>query len=97
VCRDTRIRDLVPQNLLDCRMTIRLALDRIRQQQVESRWTDAGALVEWNTDEDPPWAGGKVFDDYRRVVLGGTIEQIWPAIVAIGGRTGWYYANWLWQ
>ncbi|MFO7983551.1 MAG: SDR family oxidoreductase [Desulfuromonadales bacterium] len=97
VCRDTRIRELVPQHLLDCRMTIRLALDRIRQQQVESRWTDAGTLVEWDTAEDPPWAGGKVFDDHRRAVLSGTAEEIWPAILAIGGRTGWYYANWLWK
>ena len=24
-------------------------------------------------------------------------EQLWPAVVGIGGKTGWYYADWLWH
>ena len=42
VCRDNRIRAIIPQELLDCRSTIRLALQRIEQQQVETCWSDAG-------------------------------------------------------
>ena len=44
VCQDNRIRDLIPQELLDCRSTIRLALQRIEQQRVETCWSDAGRL-----------------------------------------------------
>jgi len=99
VCRDTRIRDLVPQELLSCRQAIRLALDRLREQQVESSWTDAGKIppAEWSIEGDPAWAGGTIFVDARRVVLDGDPETVWPAVTRIGGRTGWYHADWLWQ
>jgi uncharacterized protein YbjT (DUF2867 family) len=99
VCRDQRIRELIPQELLDCRQAIRRALDRERQQQVESSWTDAGLIppAEWSIPGDPAWAGGTVFEDARRVVLAGRPEQVWPAVVRIGGSTGWYAADRLWQ
>jgi hypothetical protein len=99
VCRDTRIRELIPQTLLDCRQAIRLALERLGDQQVESSWTDAGTIppAEWSLAGDPHWAGGNIFRDVRRMVLQATAEEIWPTVVRIGGRTGWYYANWLWR
>jgi len=99
VCQDTRIRDLIPQELLSCRQAIRLAIDRLREQQVESSWTDAGPVppAEWSIEGDPGWAGGTIFIDARRVVLDGNPETVWPAVTRIGGRTGWYHADWLWQ
>jgi hypothetical protein len=98
VCRDLRIRDLIPQQLLDCREAIRRAMDRMRQQQVETSWTDSGLLpqAEWSISGDPGWAGGTIYDDSRRVVLRASPEEIWPAVAGIGGSTGWYYADWLW-
>jgi uncharacterized protein YbjT (DUF2867 family) len=99
VCREQRIRELIPQELLDCRRAIRLALDRERRQQVESSWTDAGLIppAEWSLPGDPAWAGGTVFEDARRAVLAGSPEQIWPAVARIGGCTGWYAADRLWR
>lgn len=99
VCRDTAIRGLIPQPLLDCRTAIRLALEKLRLQQVESSWMDAGRLppVEWSTVDDPRWAGGTVFLDDRRMRVAAPARQCWPAVVGIGGKTGWYYADWLWR
>lgn len=99
VCQDTRIRELIPQPLFDCRMAIRLALQRLREQQVESTWFDAGSLpaAEWSIPGDPDWAGGAVYEDARRVVIAAEPGQVWPAVVGIGGSSGWYYADWLWQ
>ncbi|PLX84025.1 MAG: DUF2867 domain-containing protein [Desulfuromonas sp.] len=98
VCRDTRIRELVPQELLDCRQAIRLALERIRQHQVESSWLDAGLIppAEWSIPDDPSWAGGTHYDDSRRIVFDAAPDELWRALVRIGGTTGWYYANWMW-
>jgi hypothetical protein len=98
VCRDFRIRDIIPQQLFDCRQAIRLAMDRIRQQQVETSWTDSGLVpqAEWSISGDPGWAGGTICDDSRRVVLAAPPEKIWQAVAGIGGSTGWYYADWLW-
>ena len=99
ICRERRIRELIPQDLLDSRQAIHLALERLRTDKVATSWTDAGPLppVEWNSPGDPHWAGGTVFEDARRMVLAATPEEVWPALARIGGRTGWYYADWLWR
>ena len=99
LCTDNRIRELIPQELLDCRQAIRFALEKLRLQQVETSWTDAGAVapVEWSTQEDPDWAGGTIFKDDRRILVKCPAEKLWPAVIGIGGKTGWYYADWLWH
>jgi len=99
LCTETRIRDLIPQDLLDCRHAIRFALEKMRLQQVDTSWTDAGAIapVEWSTRADPDWAGGTVFKDDRRMLVKEEAAQLWPAVVGIGGKTGWYYGDWLWH
>ncbi len=98
-CRNTRICELMPQDLLDCRQAIKLALEKLHHQQVETSWSDSGSIppAEWSMPEDPFWAGGNVYDDSRQVILDASPEKVWPALSAIGGEVGWYYANWLWQ
>lgn len=40
---------------------------------------------------DPQWAGKKAFvDDRRRLLRDLAVSDIWPVIVSIGGRNGWY-------
>lgn len=99
VCRDTRIRQLIPQSLLDSRQAISLALERLRQQAVESSWIDAGRIppAEWSISGDPRWAGGTMLEDSRRIVMNATPEEIWSVVSRVGGSTGWYYGDWLWQ
>jgi hypothetical protein len=99
VCRDTRIRALIPQELFDCRLAIRLALERVRQHQIESSWIDAGEIPpsEWSTPGDPSWAGGTFYNDSRQILLAATPEEIWRAVASIGGESGWYYGDWLWK
>jgi len=98
VCNDYRICELIPQELLDCRQAIRLALERVREQQVESSWSDAGAIppAEWAVPGDPDWAGGTHYTDARKIVLEADAKQVWQTVICIGGGTGWYYADWLW-
>ncbi|MDX2083839.1 MAG: SDR family oxidoreductase [Candidatus Melainabacteria bacterium] len=98
VCQENRIQHLIPQPLLSAREAVRLALQRMQDHQVESHWTDAGALQvpEWLHPGDPNWAGGTVYEDRRRMILAGEPEEIWQPIVRIGGQTGWYYGNWMW-
>lgn len=99
VCRDTRIRQLIRQPLLDSRQAIRLALERLRQQAVESSWIDAGRIppAEWSVSGDPRWAGGTVLEDSRRIVMAATADEVWSVVSRVGGSTGWYYGDWLWK
>jgi uncharacterized protein YbjT (DUF2867 family) len=98
ICLDNRIRDLIPQELLDCRQTIRLALQRIEQQRVETCWSDAGSLVppEWAACGDADFAGGTVLSLGYRILLQATLEEVWQPLSRIGGKTGWYYGDSWW-
>jgi len=99
VCRDNRIRDIIPQQLLTCREAIRMALDRIGQQQVETCWRDAGELLpaEWAYCGDAEYTGGIVLSDGYRARIKASGEQIWDAICRLGGDTGWHYGDRLWR
>lgn len=99
VCNDMRIRELVPQSLYDCRQAIRLALVQTRDRQIESSWFDAGTIppVEWAEPGDPDWAGGTHYLDAREITFAASPAEVWNAILRIGGSTGWYYADWLWE
>ncbi|WP_305041175.1 SDR family oxidoreductase [Geoalkalibacter sp.] len=99
ICRDTRIREILPQELLDSRQAIRLALQDLRRREVESSWTDAGELppAEWGAEHDPDWAGGTLYEDRRSVLVEASRERVWEVVARLGGETGWYYADWLWR
>lgn len=99
VCQDLRIREILPQELLDCRTAIRLALKRHEEDTVQTHWTDAGAIppVEMLFPGDPHWAGGTIFEDKRSVKVQAAPDKVWQTIKAIGGTTGWYHADRLWR
>lgn len=98
VCKEDRIRSLIPQELISCRKAIRFALGRVRNQCVETCWTDAGhsPVPEWTHCGDAPYSGGDILESGYRIVLGASPEEVWKPIERIGGRTGWYSANALW-
>lgn len=98
-CKETSIREIIPQYLIDCRTAIKLAIARVQHQQVESHWSDAGAIppAEWFYAADPEWAGGTVYEDSRSLVVEASAEQVWEKLRRLGGKTGWYYGNWLWK
>ena len=63
VCRDDRIRDIIPQRLLTCREAIRVALQRVKQEQLDTCWSADGTLLpfEWPYCGDADYAGGTRF------------------------------------
>ncbi len=99
VCQDNRIRSIIPLELRDCRQTIRLALEKIQQQRVETCWTDAGALLppEWTYCGDARYAGGTILECGHRIRIQAPVEEIWEHIVRIGGENGWYFGDILWK
>jgi len=97
VCRENRIRELIPQRLLNAKEAIQLALGEFQNQLLEIQEESVLLPPEWSAPGDPSWAGGTRFEDKRTVVLKATSDQVWRPIQRIGGKTGWYYADWLWQ
>jgi uncharacterized protein YbjT (DUF2867 family) len=100
VCTDDRITKLIPQQLLDCRTAIRAALDQAQHNLLRDVDEENDASVpppEWSYPGDDSWAGGKVYEDHRRVSIDAEPEEIWKHLLRIGGENGWYYADSLWQ
>jgi uncharacterized protein YbjT (DUF2867 family) len=99
VCREFRIRKIIPQELLGCRGAIRRALEKIRMQTVGTCWSDAGELCapEWAEEGDAPYSGGDVLQLGYRIELEAPPAEVWSHIVSIGGKGGWYCGNILWR
>lgn len=99
VCTETRIRELIPQELLTCREAIRLTLERMAQERVDTCWMDAGAIVapEWARCGDADWAGGTILQCGYDVELRASAARVWGPVQRIGGCTGWYHADFLWR
>ena len=99
VCKENRITDIIPQHLLSCRIAIRLALERIQQEYVETRWSDAGLVMppEWTYLGDAEYAGGTILECCYKVRLMASPEEVWEPVSKIGGKTGYYFGNLLWR
>ena len=99
VCTENRIQSIIPQRLLTCREAIRLALDRVQQQQLDSCWADAGELIEpeWAHCGDADWAGGTILKCGYRAKMSAPAGALWDLIHKIGGRRGYYFGDFLWQ
>jgi uncharacterized protein YbjT (DUF2867 family) len=98
LCKDNRILDMIPGARLTCREAIRLALERVAQQRVETSWTDAGSVAppEWVREGDAPYAGGTALTCAHRIRLRAEPEELWVPISRLGGSNGWYFGDFLW-
>ena len=102
VARNDEIRKYVPDppgGLTDFRKAVSLALTRIKNLEVETRWSSAqtpGTHSE-PLPTDPSWAGGSLYKDERRFISNDSIEQVWERVEAIGGANGYSTATWAWE
>lgn len=78
---------------------VELALERSRDSQVITRWSDAtGNSSPWEKAQgDPSWSGASVYRDVRVVSSSNPNPNIWAAIERIGGVNGWYGSDWAWS
>jgi uncharacterized protein YbjT (DUF2867 family) len=87
-----------PEGFIDVEGAISLALSRIADRDVITRWSDAAyPTAPWQKAQgDPDWAGEMVLRDRRESKTDATAPSLWQAIESIGGESGWYGADWLW-
>ncbi|HEX3963909.1 MAG TPA: SDR family oxidoreductase [Trebonia sp.] len=95
VCSEHDIAGYIPdppEGLLPLDQAIALALRRIREGAVTTRWSSAatpGAPSD-PLPTDPSWAGGSLYIDARDSVVHAPPAALWRVIEGIGGETGWY-------
>lgn len=98
ICRPDNLDSLIKISHINYDTSIALAFDKIEQNQVLSSWKDAQTSKIFSEGFsrfiEVPLNG--CYKDIRSRKLNNSaasLEKIWR----IGGKTGWYYATWLWE
>jgi len=101
VCREHDVAQWIPDppgGLVTFDRAVALALGRIRDARVDTRWS--GASVPGAPSDplpsDPTWSGGSMYEDVREVRSDASPERVWAAVERIGGEHGYYSADLLW-
>ncbi|MEV5975172.1 SDR family oxidoreductase [Streptomyces sp. NPDC051921] len=95
VCAEHDISRYVPEppgGPLPFDRALTLALQRVRDAQVTTRWSSA-SLPGAPSDPlptDPDWAGGSLYTDERARLVDAGEEELWRVIEGTGGENGWY-------
>lgn len=93
------IEDIVPQELITYSEAVKMAFDRIAQNEVVSSWKDALASSKIDTGlmefVQVPTYG--CFVDKRSTSFERDQSEVLQNIWEIGGERGWYYWNFLWK
>jgi len=98
VCKDNRLQKILGITPLTYREACKRALDRINLDTVASSWTDAVSMsagIRLFEHMDVPNFG--VLRDRRSMKIKGDPEKVLNRIFSIGGDTGWYFADWIWN
>ena len=98
VCRDTKINQILNVTPMTYDMALSRALLKVQENNVLSSWKDSLVSGRFKTNISAYLKVPKkdCFIDRRKKEIidrDFTINQIW----SIGGETGWYYGDWLWD
>jgi len=101
VVNDPAITELLPRRLLTYRESVELALARVADLDVATRWSDAGAELgpvgpAGPMPTDPAWAGGAIMKDERRITCDASPAAVYDVVARVGGDHGWFGSDWLW-
>ncbi|MEV8530562.1 SDR family oxidoreductase [Streptomyces sp. NPDC051211] len=95
VCEEHDIARYVPDppgHPLGFDRSLSLALQRVREANVTTRWSSA-SLPGAPSDPlptDPDWAGGSLYTDRRQRDTEASPHALWEIIEGVGGDNGWY-------
>lgn len=98
ICSDNRINNLLGVTPITYRQALERALKKISEDDIVSSWKDSqvSGQLRGNVSQylKVP-KRGCYMDRRKRTIINReyTIARIW----SIGGETGWYYADWLWD
>ncbi|MCE5316359.1 MAG: SDR family oxidoreductase [Parachlamydia sp.] len=96
-CRNSEIMTILPHKCLTYKESIRLAIQKISQNEVVSTWMDSWEIRSSDPDVSRyiqvPTHG--ILYDEQRVELKSSIDKVLNKIWSIGGETGWPL-DWAW-
>ncbi|MGW0784867.1 SDR family oxidoreductase [Streptomyces sp. NPDC002913] len=95
VCHEHDIAEHVPDGPgqpFSFDTALSLALQRIREARVTTRWSSASTpgIPSDPLPTDPDWAGGSLYTDVRELDVDASPDALWRVVEGIGGDNGWY-------
>lgn len=98
ICNENNLAETLGIQLIDYNTAIQLAFDKIEQNQVTSSWKDAqtSEIFKKGFSQFIEVPSNGCYKDIRILKIENSalaLERIWR----IGGKTGWYYATFLWE
>jgi uncharacterized protein YbjT (DUF2867 family) len=96
---DRRLETMLKHNPISYKKAIALAFDKIEQNQVLSSWKDSkvsGRFSKRDLDRYIKVPKFGCLEDHQQAKVDDvqkSLDKIWQ----IGGKNGWYYANFLWR
>ncbi|MER0449808.1 SDR family oxidoreductase [Streptomyces sp. Edi4] len=95
VCGEHDITRYVPDEPgapLGFDQALELALRRVREAEVATRWSNASlpGVPSDPLPTDPDWAGGSLYTDVRQRTVNAPSDTLWRVVEGIGGEHGWY-------
>lgn len=96
VVRDNSALQVFPLRPKGIREAINEALRNEEREFAETRWSDALSRVSRGQQGVATVVGTRILDS-REVHIDASPEAVFAPIQRIGGRTGWYWGDWLWS
>ena len=98
ICRNNELNNILNINPIGYEEALKRTLLKIEGQQIVSSWKDSfvSGRFDFNISEFLTVPTFGCFLDKRSQFMSNqvrSVERVW----SIGGKTGWYYGNWLWK
>jgi uncharacterized protein YbjT (DUF2867 family) len=98
IVRDDAARQLFPGiQPLDYRTAVKLALEKLRADKVETAWSDALSTSQPDTTPVTLTTHEGMIIEHRQLAVDAPAEAIFRAFTGLGGTRGWLYMNWAWR
>jgi len=98
IVRDDVARHLFPGiQPLDYRTAVKLALEKLRADKVETAWSDALSTSQPDAAPVTLTTHEGMIIEHRQLAVDATAEAIFRAFTGLGGTRGWLYMNWAWR
>jgi uncharacterized protein YbjT (DUF2867 family) len=98
IVRDDTARQLFPGiQPLDYRTAVKLALEKLRADKVETAWSDALSTSQPDTTPVTLTTHEGMIIEHRQLAVDAPAEAIFRAFTGLGGTRGWLYMNWAWR
>lgn len=98
VVRDDLAQRLFPAiRTLDYRTAVKLALENLDAQAVETVWSDALSTSQRGVSPVTLTTHEGMIIEQRKMPVDAPVDAIFRAFTGIGGVRGWLYMNWAWR